>query len=154
MDYFIDFHVISKKLRINICSHHLNIFASLWKCERYQMFIQNAFSHHITLIFIFQLSLISQSIFDIFLFNHDQFVMLHFDKLIQKNTNNTTTNKWSPVSIGRPLPPPLLSREETKMDMMRKSNFQLMVSCFNVWWRSFVITMVADFLHNRGETSN
>ena len=29
--------------------------------------------------------------------------------------------------------PPLLSREETKMDMMRKSNFQLMVSCFNVW---------------------
>ena len=25
------------------------------------------------------------------------------------------------------------SREETKMDMMRKSNFQLMVSCFNVW---------------------
>ena len=107
-----------------------------------------------TLIFIFQLSLISQSIFDIFLFNHDQFVMLHFDKLIQKNTNNMTTNKWSPVSIGRPLPPPLLSREETKMDMMRKSNFQLMVSCFNVWWRSFVITMVADFLHNRGETSN
>ena len=84
MDYFIDFHVISKKLRINICSHHLNIFASLWKCERYPMFIQNAFSHHITLIFIFQLSLIFQSIFDIFLFNHDQFVMLHFDKLIQK----------------------------------------------------------------------
>ena len=152
MDYFIDFHVISKKLRINICSHHLNIFASLWKCERYPMFIQNAFSHHITLIFIFQLSLISQSIFDIFLFNHDQFVMLHFDKLIQK-----IQIIWQPTNdlcIGRPLPPPLLSREETKMDMMRKSNFQLMVSCFNVWWRSFVITMVADFLHNRGETSN
>lgn len=152
MDYFIDFHVISKKLRINICSHHLNIFASLWKCERYPMFIQNAFSHHITLIFIFQLSLISQSIFDIFLFNHDQFVMLHFDKLIQKiQIIWHTTND---LCIGRPLPPPLLSREETKMDMMRKSNFQLMVSCFNVWWRSFVITMVADFLHNRGETSN
>ena len=152
MDYFIDFHVISKKLRINICSHHLNIFASLWKCERYPMFIQNAFSHHITLIFIFQLSLISQSEFDIFLFNHDQFVMLHFDKLIQK-----IQIIWQPTNdlcIGRPLPPPLLSREETKMDMMRKSNFQLMVSCFNVWWRSFVITMVADFLHNRGETSN
>ena len=152
MDYFIDFHVISKKLRINICSHHLNIFASLWKCERYPMFIQNAFSHHITLIFIFQLSLIFQSIFDIFLFNHDQFVMLHFDKLIQKiQIIWHTTND---LCIGRPLPPPLLSREETKMDMMRKSNFQLMVSCFNVWWRSFVITMVADFLHNRGETSN
>ena len=43
----------------------------------------------------------------------------------------------------------LATTPETKMDMMRKSNSQLMVSCFNVWWRSFVITMVADFLHNR-----
>ena len=85
MDYFIDFHVISKKLRINICSHHLNIFASLWKCERYPMFIQNAFfTSYYTDIHISTFINISQSIFDIFLFNHDQFVMLHFDKLIQK----------------------------------------------------------------------
>ena len=135
MDYFIDFHVISKKLRINICSHHLNIFASLWKCERYQMFIQNAFFHIIfTLIFIFQLSLISQSIFDIFLFNHDQFVMLHFDKLIQKNTNNTTTNKWSPVSIGRPLP--------RHCSQERKQRWTWWGNLISSWW--FLVSMFGE----------